>query len=179
MSNYLYIKPENFLTFPITVDENFKEFLIDPKLKTVFNRDILFQNVQKLSKEEKALQNKQYYNLRLYLNKLLTNSIHGRPQRIHQPLYKIIGCDIVELRQHLEKQFTGGMSWQTYGKSDKMNPMAWFVQHILPHKIFNLTDPVEVKQYMHYTNLRPCLWVEHRSRGKSVYRDLSTKKQKE
>ena len=42
----------------------------------------------------------------------------------------LVGCSIEELKQHLEKQFTNGMSWENYG--------AWHIDHIKPCASFNL-----------------------------------------
>ena len=66
---------------------------------------------------------------------------------------KIIGCTYQELKEHLESQFTEGMSWQNYGK------FGWHVDHILPLSWFVLTNPEEVAKANHYTNLQP-LWAE-------------------
>jgi hypothetical protein len=63
----------------------------------------------------------------------------------------IIGCSTNELKSHLEKQFTDGMSWKNYGD--------WHVDHIRPCCSFDLTDPEQQKECFHYTNLQP-LWAE-------------------
>jgi len=63
---------------------------------------------------------------------------------------KLIGCDVKELKSHLEKQFTDGMNWENYGK--------WHIDHIIPCASFDLTDPQQQKKYFHYSNLQP-LWA--------------------
>lgn len=73
---------------------------------------------------------------------------------------KDLGCSLEELRKHLEAQFyshpeTGQpMTWENYG------PKGWHIDHIKPFYIFDLTDPIQVKEVCHYTNLRP-LWATH------------------
>lgn len=43
--------------------------------------------------------------------------------------WEAIGCSALELRIHLEKQFTGGMTWHNHGR-------VWFIDHILPRLTF-------------------------------------------
>jgi hypothetical protein len=64
---------------------------------------------------------------------------------------ELIGCTIPELRAHLEKQFTDGMTWANYGK--------WHVDHIRPCKSFELSDPEQQRICFHYSNLQP-LWAK-------------------
>jgi hypothetical protein len=66
--------------------------------------------------------------------------------------FDLIGCTVAELRQHLEGQFTDGMSWDNYGKH------GWHVDHIRPCASFDLTDPEQQRQCFHYSNLQP-LWA--------------------
>jgi len=61
-----------------------------------------------------------------------------------------VGCTIDALREHLEKQFTDGMSWENQGK--------WHVDHIRPCASFNLDNEIERHMCFHYTNLQP-LWA--------------------
>lgn len=61
-----------------------------------------------------------------------------------------LGCTIKELKQHLEFQFTEGMTWNNYGE--------WHVDHKLPCSKFDLTKEEEVFECFHYTNLQP-LWA--------------------
>ena len=63
------------------------------------------------------------------------------------------GCTAEYVRQHLENQFTEGMSWDNYGLH------GWHIDHIIPCASFDLTDPEQQKECFHYTNLQP-LWAE-------------------
>lgn len=65
----------------------------------------------------------------------------------------IVGYGPDELREHLERQFTKGMSWGNYGK--------WHVDHIIPLSSFAVSGPddPEVKRAWALTNLRP-LWAK-------------------
>ena len=64
---------------------------------------------------------------------------------------KLIGCSVKQLKQHLEKQFKVGMTWNNYGK--------WHVDHIRPCASFDLSKPKEQYKCFHYTNLQP-LWAK-------------------
>jgi hypothetical protein len=64
----------------------------------------------------------------------------------------LTGCIITELRQHLEAQFTNGMSWDNYGRN------GWHIDHIRPCASFDLSDPEQQRQCFHYSNLQP-LWA--------------------
>lgn len=62
---------------------------------------------------------------------------------------KIIGCNISEALTHLEKQFTGNMTWENYGE-------FWEVDHILPVKLLG-ENPTEelICLVFNYRNLQP------------------------
>jgi hypothetical protein len=57
------------------------------------------------------------------------------------------GCNTKQLARHLESCFTKRMSWANYGT-------YWHVDHILPCSSFDHTDPKQVAQCWHWTNLR-------------------------
>jgi hypothetical protein len=59
--------------------------------------------------------------------------------------------DIAVVRQHIESQFTQGMSWDNYGE--------WEIDHIIPCASFDLTNSIEQKKCFNYKNLQP-LWKE-------------------
>jgi hypothetical protein len=58
-----------------------------------------------------------------------------------------IGCTTAQLARHLESTFTKKMAWSNYGT-------YWHVDHILPCSSFDHTDPRQVAQCWHWTNLR-------------------------
>jgi hypothetical protein len=70
---------------------------------------------------------------------------------------------IPELCEHLEKQFTKGMSWENYGP-------YWHVDHILPVASFKIdtTGPANCAEFQAcwaLTNLRPLRTFENLSKG--------------
>ena len=71
-----------------------------------------------------------------------------------------VGCTVAQLRQHLEKQFALGMTWQNHGE--------WHIDHIIPIAAFDFAAfPAQIKQAEHYTNLRP-IWAAENLRKSDV-----------
>ena len=79
----------------------------------------------------------------------LRDILHGR--RSHQPTLDLLGCTRQEYRDHLESQFTDGMSWSNYGE--------WHVDHIIPVSAFDQSKLDERAICWHYSNTQP-LWAE-------------------
>jgi hypothetical protein len=68
-----------------------------------------------------------------------------------QKFNKVIGCTSEFLKEHLEKQFTDGMSWDNHGQ------YGWHIDHIIP--LSSAKTEEEIYKLCHYTNLQP-LWAE-------------------
>jgi len=73
--------------------------------------------------------------------------------------FQLLGYSLEELMQHLEKQFTNGMTWDNYGQ--------WHVDHIRPMSSFNFTSPdePEFKACWALNNLQPLWWPDNLSKG--------------
>jgi len=63
----------------------------------------------------------------------------------------LLGCTIQELRDHLESQFTEGMTWENMGRG------GWHIDHIIPCAFFDLSKPSHQKVCFNWQNLQP-LW---------------------
>jgi hypothetical protein len=70
---------------------------------------------------------------------------------------ELFGATRDKIVQHLEDQFTNGMSWDNYGY------YGWHIDHIMPVASYDLTDPKQQQTCFHYTNLQP-LWAEDNRR---------------
>lgn len=70
-----------------------------------------------------------------------------------KPWEEIVGYTAEQLRQHIERQFTDGMSWAAFMRSEI------HIDHIIPRKVFTFTsmDDVQFKACWALSNLRP-LW---------------------
>lgn len=64
-----------------------------------------------------------------------------------------LGCSIEELKTYLESKWQPGMNWDNWSKD------GWHIDHIRPLASFDLSDPEQLRQACHYTNLQP-LWAE-------------------
>jgi hypothetical protein len=64
--------------------------------------------------------------------------------------FDIIGCTPQFLKEHLEKQFTDGMSWELMGS-------RIHIDHIIP--LSSAKTEEELYKLCHYSNLQP-LWLE-------------------
>ena len=62
-----------------------------------------------------------------------------------------LGCTFQELKDHLESQFTEGMTWDNMGRG------GWHIDHIIPCAFFDLTKPSHQKVCFNWQNLQP-LW---------------------
>lgn len=71
--------------------------------------------------------------------------------RKERPTLELLGCSVDQLREHLEAQFTKGMTWENYGQP------GWEIDHIRPCASFDLSDSEQLAACFHYTNLQP-LW---------------------
>jgi hypothetical protein len=65
--------------------------------------------------------------------------------------FSIVGCTPQELKEHIEKQFKDGMTWDNWGL------MGWHIDHIIP--LASAKTEKDLLDLCHYTNLQP-LWAE-------------------
>lgn len=68
---------------------------------------------------------------------------------------ELVGFTFAELKAHIERQFTKGMTWDNYGE--------WHIDHITPVSCFNFSscDDGDFKSCWHISNLRPLWAVEN------------------
>ena len=76
----------------------------------------------------------------------------------------LLGCDMITLKKHLEKQFTEGMAWDNYGE--------WHVDHIKPCCLFDFSKESEQKECFHYTNLQPLWAIDNLKKNASYEQNL-------
>lgn len=65
---------------------------------------------------------------------------------------ELVGYSVSDLRAHLERQFSKGMSWEKFCDGQI------HIDHIKPRSSFDLTDPANVKTCWCLSNLQP-LWA--------------------
>ena len=84
----------------------------------------------------------------------IANACRGHIRRVLKGVARprsamLLGCTRDELRLHLERHWTEGMTWENYGE--------WHIDHIRPCSSFNLLEPWQIAKCFHYSNLQP-LW---------------------
>lgn len=72
-----------------------------------------------------------------------------------------------DLKKHLEKQFTDGMTWDNYGR--------WHVDHIIPKSYFEFDTPEDkgFQKCWALSNLRPLWGSENCSKGAKIFLHLN------
>ena len=73
----------------------------------------------------------------------------------------LLGCTVEHCVQHIEKQFTSGMTWDNQGKADD----EWEIDHIIPFVAFDLSNRDEQFIVSWYQNLQPLWGPANRSKG--------------
>lgn len=81
--------------------------------------------------------------------------------RFGETTKQLLGCSLSYFKDHLERQFTGGMSFENYGK-------LWEIDHIVECAKFNMESEQDRNACFHYTNLRPLKCSVNRSRSATV-----------
>ena len=81
-------------------------------------------------------------------------------------LEKLLGCTKAELMVHIERQFAPGMGWDNYGE--------WHVDHKRPLASFDLGDPGQLQEAMHFSNLQPLWAAENMAKGARPWEEFTS-----
>ena len=73
----------------------------------------------------------------------------------------LLGCTVEHCVQHIEKQFTPGMTWDNQGKADD----EWEIDHIIPFVAFDTSNRDEQFIVCWYQNTQPLWGPDNRSKG--------------
>lgn len=74
------------------------------------------------------------------------------------PTMEMLGCSLDYLRRWLSHQFRGDMSWENYGS-------VWELDHVRPCCSFDFSDDAAQRACFIWSNLRPMLVGENRSKN--------------
>lgn len=75
-----------------------------------------------------------------------------------------IGCSLEELKNHLEKQFKVGMTWNNWSL------FGWHIDHIIP--LSSAKTESEMIKLCHYTNLQPLRAEENHKKGSRIKEEI-------
>ena len=95
------------------------------------------------------------YAIATSIRKRLWRVLKGELKSAHS--HELVGCSFADLRNHLEQQFTSGMTWDNYGK--------WHIDHKTPCAAFNLSHQDQLRACFHYQNLQPLWRRDNQSKG--------------
>lgn len=98
--------------------------------------------------QRNKIKNDELYKLSSAMRSRLRNLYNKKNWLKTNKTLDLVGCSTDFLREHLEKQFTDGMSWDNYG--------SWHIDHIIPLSSANNSE--EMNKLCHYSNLQP-LWA--------------------
>jgi hypothetical protein len=152
--NYYSLNKENILNKIKNKYDSKKPILIERSKKYYYNnKEKIFEKEKDRRKEDIIY--KISGNVRKRIRHFLrTNGINRKNKT-----FDIVGCSPKFLKEHIEKQFTEGMSWDKMGKEIH-------IDHIVPLSSAKMEE--DVYKLCHYTNLQP-LWAhENLSKGDKI-----------
>jgi hypothetical protein len=119
----------------------------NPQRSKEFSKNWKENNIEKIKLYQQIPEIKISHNMRCRIKQFLKNNNVSKKNKT----FEIVGCHPEFLKEHLEKQFKEGMSWENYGL------YGWHIDHIIP--LSSSKTEEEIYQLSHYTNLQP-LWAE-------------------
>ena len=92
-----------------------------------------------------------------YLSSIVRNRIRSSLQSDKSKhSIEYLGCTIQHFKEHIEKQFVEGMTWDNYGE--------WHIDHIIPLKYENPTMEETIER-LHWENTQPLWATDNKSKG--------------
>lgn len=146
------------------IGERMKVYYKDNKEKiNAYTKQYHKENKEKLQIQKNAYRrNKRKIDINYRLKKNVSRAVNTamRGTKNRRRTEELIGYPIELLKEHLEKQFIGDMSWDNYGNKEN----CWCMDHIIPQSFFNFFDEKEIKKCWSYRNLRPLNFIENSAR---------------
>ena len=137
------------------------------KYKDEYNKKWRLKNTGKVKiinqKADAKRRNTPKGKLNRSMSRRLSTSLRGVKSGHHWE--SLVGFTFEQLRKHLEKRFTPGMSWENYGSS-------WHIDHKIPISAFNFTRPedVDFKRCWSLKNLQPLESKQNMIKGTKIER---------
>jgi len=91
------------------------------------------------------------FKLRETIRSRIAMAIRGSAKR--GSAIELLGCTIEEFKQYIEAKFQPGMTWGNWSLK------GWHLDHIKPIASFDLSDPKQLAEACHFTNMQP-LWAK-------------------
>lgn len=134
--------------------------IVNRKKVMEYNKKTYLKNSHKWRPRRNAYARKKYatdplFRLKRVLRARLRDILKAKGYPKTFSAYRVLGCTAEFLKQHLEVQFSEGMSWSNHGE--------WEIDHIIPLGTAKSAD--EIERLSHYTNLQPLWRAENRSKS--------------
>jgi hypothetical protein len=121
-----------------------------------------FKYKKKTNYDYNRKQNNPLIKLAFIVRSRLRSALKAKQWSKTSNFYDYIGCSLEELKNHIEKQFQPGMTWENHGLK------TWHIDHIKSLSLAKTEE--EMYKLCHYTNLQP-LWAKDnlRKSNKLIY----------
>ena len=124
-------------------------------------------NREKKNETQRTYQNSRYkedtlFNLTSRLRSRTLSAFKAMNMQKNTKTKQLLGCEYVELKEHIEKKFTDGMSWD--------NKSEWHIDHIIP--LSSAKNEKELYKLCHYKNLQPLWAKDNLSKGKKLLKNF-------
>jgi hypothetical protein len=105
------------------------------------------------------------FKLKCNTGDLIRVSIRNNGYTKKSRTFEILGCTYEEFKQHIERQFAVGMSWD--------NRSEWHLDHIYPISLAK--NELDVIKLNHYTNFQPLWIIDNLLKGNKVIANTQIK----
>ena len=113
-------------------------------------RNYQTEELRKYFRERRIkLRQEPFFRMKDNISSLLRMSIINQGWSKDSKTQEYLGCDWETFKEHLESQFTEGMSWDNHGE--------WHYDHIYPVSLAQTEEDMFI--FNHYTNFQP-LWAK-------------------
>lgn len=150
---------------PEIIKNNKKQYKKDLNKISIYMRNYYKKNNEKIKKQKREYSQKKrdsnpLYNLKVIVRSRIQKIFKIKNMDKNYKTFDIIGCSPSELKIHIEKQFTEGMSWENH------KFFGWHIDHKIPLD-FGKTEG-DVVKLCHYTNLQPLWWKDNLNKSNKI-----------
>ena len=157
--NHIKNKEHNSNRMKLYREKNKDKILNTTKLYYVKNKEKIYEYQKKWFKLKMKSDDNQIFKLKRNIKTSIVRSITSKGYTKKSRTPEILGCDFEFFRQHIERQFLPGMTWEKLGSEIH-------IDHIIP--LASATTEEEVIALNHFTNLRPCWAVENLRKSDNI-----------